>query len=110
MKAKTTILIINISFIISGLVTGQEDIIDLKFEQPPVSDSEKERTLHSLVKIQGTGQFCQDGLYLMTQYGDREEIFQKENQKAIDNPLINETWRHCSIFSTKTNNYMSELY
>ncbi|MFC1683332.1 linear amide C-N hydrolase [Candidatus Zixiibacteriota bacterium] len=36
----------------------------------------------------------------MTHFGDREDIFQKENQKFIDHPYINETWRHCSVFST----------
>jgi penicillin V acylase-like amidase (Ntn superfamily) len=58
--------------------------------------------LQSLVKVQGTGQFCQDGLYLMTHFGDREDIFQKENKKFINHPYIDETWRHCSVFSTTT--------
>ena len=87
-------------FMISGLVTAQEKITELEFVQPPVSDSDASRTLQSLVKVQGTGQFCEDGLYLMTHFGDREDLFQKENQKAIDNPMIDQTWRHCSVFST----------
>ena len=74
---------------ISGFVTAEDEIINLKFEQPTISDSDTSRTLQSLIKIQGTGQFCQDGLYLMTHYGDREEIFQKENQEMIINPLLN---------------------
>lgn len=80
-------------------MSAWSEIIDLKFEQPPVSDSDTSRTLQSLVKVQGTGQFCEDGLYLMTHFGDREDIFQKENQEMIDNPLIHKTWRHCSLFS-----------
>jgi hypothetical protein len=86
-------------FMISGLVSAQEKITELKFAQPPVSDSDMSRTLQSLVKVQGTGQFCEDGLYLMTHFGDREDLFQKENQRAIDYPLIDQTWRHCSVFS-----------
>jgi predicted choloylglycine hydrolase len=40
----------------------------------------------------------------LTHVGDREDIFQKENQEAIDNPLINQTWRYCSIFSSANEN------
>jgi hypothetical protein len=87
---------------ISGFASAQDKIIDLEFVQPPVSESDTFRTLQSLIKVQGTGQFCEDGLYLMTHFGDREDLFQKENQKAIENPLINQTWRHCSIFSAAT--------
>ncbi|KPL07287.1 hypothetical protein AMJ86_04820 [bacterium SM23_57] len=103
-----------LSLSISGTFAQQKEItpldgkgpgiIELKFEQPPVSGSDTSRTLQSLVKVQGTGQFCQDGLYLMTHVGDREDIFEKENQSLIDNPLINRTWRHCSVFSTTTEN------
>jgi len=103
-KKKTIFLTVILLLLISGFVSAQDEIIDLKFEQPPISDSDTSRTLQSLIKVQGTGQFCQDGLYLMTQYGDREEIFQKENQDMIDNPLINRTWRLCSVFSTTTEN------
>jgi hypothetical protein len=87
-------------FMISGLAPAQEKITELTFALPPVSDSDASRALESLIKVQGTGQFCEDGLYLMTHFGDREDLFQKENQKAIDNPLIDQTWRHCSVFST----------
>jgi choloylglycine hydrolase len=58
--------------------------------------------LQSLVKAQGTVGLYQDGLYLLTHFGDREEIFQKENQKLIDNPYLNDTWRYCSVFSATT--------
>jgi hypothetical protein len=90
--------------IISGFVSAQNEIIDLKFGEPPVSDSDISRTLQSLVKVQGTGGLCQDGLYLMTHFGDHREIFQKENQNAIDNPWRDDTWRYCSVFSTTTEN------
>jgi hypothetical protein len=99
-KKKITFFTVILLLLISGFVSAQNEIIDLKFEQPPVSDSDTSRTLLSLVKVQGTGQFCEDGLYLMTHFGDREDIFQEENQEMIDNPLINKTWRHCSLFSS----------
>jgi choloylglycine hydrolase len=101
-RKMTTFFTAMVFFTISGPVSAQDGIIELKFEHPPVSDSDTSRTLQSLVKVQGTGQFCQDGLYLMTHVGDREDIFEKENQKFIDHPYIDETWRHCSVFSTKT--------
>ena len=40
----------------------------------------------------------------MTHYGNLDELFQKENQKLIDHPWIEQTWRFCSIFSTTTEN------
>ncbi len=99
MKKKTIFLTTILLLVISGFLSAQNKVIELKFAQPPVSDSDASRTLQSLVKVQGTGQFCEDGLYLMTHFGDREDLFQKEHQKMIDNPLINQTWRHCSVFS-----------
>jgi hypothetical protein len=102
MKKKTVFLTVVLLLMVSGFVSAQDKIIDLKFVQPPVSDSEMSRTLESLVKVQGTGQFCEDGLYLMTHFGDREALSREENQKAMDHPLIHQTWRHCSVFSTKT--------
>jgi hypothetical protein len=90
--------------VISSLVSAEVEIIDLDFGQPPGTDSDTIRTLQSLVKVQGTGQFLEDGLYLMTHYGDREEIFDRENQHAIDNPLLYQTWRHCSVFSAIAEN------
>jgi len=80
----------------------QQEVVDLKFSSPPVSDSDTSRTLQSLVKVQGTGGPCQKGLYLMTHYGDREDLFQAENQSLVDNPLVNQTWRYCSVFSAAT--------
>jgi predicted choloylglycine hydrolase len=85
---------------ISGPVSAQERISELKFGESSVSNTDISRTLQSLVKVQGTGGLYQDGLYLMTHFGDREEIFQKENQNAIDNPWRSNTWRYCSVFST----------
>ncbi|MGB2990891.1 MAG: hypothetical protein WBC98_13130, partial [Candidatus Zixiibacteriota bacterium] len=97
-KKKTICMTVVLLLMISGFVSAQGEIIDLEFAHPTVSDSDTSRTLQSLVKVQGTGQFCEDGLYLMTHFGDREDMFQKENQELIDNPCINQTWRHCSVF------------
>jgi hypothetical protein len=93
-----------ILLVISVPLLAEEIIIDLEFVRPAASDSDTARTLQSLVKVQGTGQFCEDGLYLMTHFGDREEIFLRENQEMIDNPLIDQTWRHCSVFSRANDN------
>ena len=88
--------------VISGSVSAQDRIVSLNFEQPPASDSDTSRTLQSLVKVQGTVGLYQDGLYLLTHYGDREDLFQRENQRAIDHPMIDQTWRYCSVFSSAT--------
>lgn len=97
-------LAVIVLLVISSLVLAEVEIIELEFGEPPASGSDTSRTLQSLIKVQGTGQFLEDGLYLMTHYGDREEIFQRENQNAIDNPLLDQTWRHCSIFSHEAQN------
>ncbi len=104
-KKKTIFLTAISLFMISGFVPAQNEIIDLKFEHPPISDSDTSRTLQSLVKVRAISEtYSTGGLYLMTHYGDREELFQKENQKAIDNPMRNQTWRYCSVFSATTEN------
>lgn len=83
--------------------SAQDGIIDLKFSDPPVSDSDTSRTLESLAKAQGTGGPCQRGLYLMTHCGEREDLFQAENQGLIDNSLVNQTWRYCGMSETLQN-------
>ncbi len=76
-------------------------VVDLEFLQAPDAGSDTARTLASLVKVQGTGQFREDGLYLITQFGDRRELFERENQRAMDHPMLEQTWRHCSVFSVR---------
>jgi hypothetical protein len=99
MKREVVVLTVILLSIISGPVAAESEIIDLEFSEPPVSDSDESRTLASLVKVQGTLGLCQDGLYLLTHYGDRSDLFREQNQKAIDHPLIQQTWRFCSVFS-----------
>ena len=104
-KKKSIFLTAIVFLMISGFASSQDKIIDLKFAQPPVSDSDTSRTLQSLVKVRDISEaYSTGGLYLMTHYGNREELFQKENQNAIDNPLINQTWRYCSVFSATAEN------
>jgi hypothetical protein len=90
--------------VVTVAASAEEEIVDLEFRHPPVSSSDSSRTLQSLVKVQGTGRFCQDGLYLMTHFGDLEGAFIKENQALIDEPFINQTWRFCSVFSVAGEN------
>ncbi len=103
-EKNTSFLIFIFLLLIPGFISAQSEIIELQFKQSSDTGSDTTRTLESLVKVQGTGQFKEDGLYLMTHYGDRGEIFKKENEELIDNPFIDQTWRHCSIFSTSTAN------
>lgn len=102
-KKRVIFLTIILSLAIAGFGGTQAEIIELSFKQPPVSDSDISRTLKSLVKVRDISEtYSTGGLYLMTHVGDYEDIFQKENQKAIENPMINQSWRYCSVFSTTT--------
>lgn len=100
-KSQIVSLAVTFLLLLCGLAAAQDRIVDLHFKQPPVSKSDTATTLQSLVKVQGTGGVCQDGLYLISHFGDREDLFEKENQKAIDSPMIHETWRFCSLFSAR---------
>lgn len=78
----------------------REQIVEIKFAEPPASESDLSRTLESLVTVKGIGgQYATGGIYLITHYGDREELFREENQRVIEHPLIEDTWRFCSAFS-----------
>lgn len=102
-KKRVIFLTIILSLVIAGFGGTQAEIIELSFKQPLVSDSDVSRTLESLVKVRDISEtYSTGGLYLMTHVGDREDLFQKENQKAIENPMINQSWRYCSVFSTTT--------
>jgi hypothetical protein len=80
----------------------QDEIVDLKFLKYSTPDSGESKSLQTLVRVRRISeQYSTGGLYLMTQYGDYEDLFRKENRKAIDHPMIDEPWRYCSIFSTK---------
>ena len=93
----TFLLAAIVALMISGSAPAREEITDLEFGGPRSEDVDVFRTLQSVVKVA-------DGLYLMTHYGDREALFQEENQRAIDDPLLNDRSRHCSIFSSMTGN------
>jgi len=100
---KITLILFLLFFV--DIASAQDKIIELEFKQPAVSDSDTSRTLQSLLKVRDISEeYSTGGLYLITHFGDRKEVFRKENQKAIDNPLINQTWRYCSVFSTTTEN------
>jgi len=102
---KTIALAVFLYLLFLGSASAQGKIVELKFKQPADTGSSASKTLQTLVKVRDVGeQYSTGGLYLMTQSGDFEELFQSENQRAIDNPMINETWRWCSIFSTKNEN------
>lgn len=102
---KNSTLVVCLFLLLPVSALTQEEIIELRFKNPSGADSGASKSLQSLVRVRRISeQYSTGGLYLMTQYGDYEDLFQKENQKAIDNPMINESWRYCSIFSTKNAN------
>ena len=84
-------------------VPAREQIIELKFPKPALSESGASNSSQSIVTVRSISeQYATGGLYLMTQCGDYEDLFQKENQNVINYPVINESWRYCSIFSTRS--------
>lgn len=105
MKKRFVLTISMFLFFITSPTFAQEQTINVNFAQITGTDSDNAKTLRSLVKVRDISeQYATGGLYLITHYGNLEELFQKENQKLIDNPWIEQTWRFCSIFSTITEN------
>jgi len=106
-EKKTVFLTVILSLVISGFGSAQGKVTDLKFGQPSASDSDVSKTLQSLTKVRDISEtYSTGGLYLITHFGDREGLFKRENQEAIDNPMINQTWRYCSLFSTTAKNFV----
>lgn len=100
---KALLLTVILILMIQGFVSAQGEIVDLKFADPPVSGSDTSRTLKSLVRVRDISEtYSTGGLYLITHFGDREGSFHRENQASIDNPLSNQTWRYCSVFSARS--------
>ena len=72
-------------FFITSPTFAQVQIINVNFAQITGTDSDNAKTLSSLVKVRDISeQYATGGLYLITHYGNLEELFQKENQKLID--------------------------
>ncbi len=92
-------LVILAMVVLSVSISAQDDVVELEFAVPSVSDSDLAGSLKSVVKVQNSGGWCQNGLYLMTHIGDRDDLFERENKSMIDNPLVERTWRFCSVFS-----------
>jgi hypothetical protein len=90
-------------FAISTL--AQEGIHEISFKKVQGTETDHERTLKSIVKVRDISeQYSTGGLYLITHFGDRENLFIKENQKAQQYPMIDQPWRWCSMFSSNTDN------
>jgi hypothetical protein len=102
---KIFLLVVGVLLTAGGISGAGEKLIELKFKQPPVMESDESRTLQSLVKARDIGEtYSTGGLYLLTHFGDRKHLFEKENRKCIENPMINHTWRFCSVFSASSEN------
>jgi hypothetical protein len=98
-------LVVFLLLLFSGSAFAQKQIIELKFNQPADTGSSASRSLETLVKVRSVGeQYSTGGLYLMTHSGDFDDLFQKENQREMNNPMVYDSWRWCSIFSTKVEN------
>jgi hypothetical protein len=75
--------------------SSESDVVELEFvDGGGAVDGEIDvaSVLESIVKVR-------QGLYLMTIDGDCSDLLLDENQNMIDDPLINDRSRHCSVFS-----------
>lgn len=100
---KKLISIIGFMLIAASSITAQEAITEVSFKKVPGTETNHEKTLKSIVKVRDISeQYSTGGLYLITHYGNLGDRFKKENQKLIDFPWIEQTWRFCSIFSTNS--------
>lgn len=85
--------------LLSGFVNGQNVQTEtISFPSFPKKSADDD-PLMSVKKIRGTEVFCEDGLYLISLTGDLTTLFEQENRKALDQPMISEPWRFCSVFS-----------
>ena len=99
--ARTALCALTSAVLAVSSISAQVEVIELRFLEPDESLSFTERTLQSMVRARGISEtYSTGGLYLLTQYGDRQELFERENQRSIENPFFNQPWRFCSIFSS----------
>lgn len=94
---KTTSVIFILVLLRSGSVWTQGQITYLNFGFSGGENRDIQRTSESVVRVS-------EGLYLMSHYGQRDDLFRKENQKAIEHPFINDRSRYCSVFSSVSEN------
>ncbi|GEM_PF-668022 len=97
--------LIIIGLLVYGIAIAQTPVTEIEFKQPSAADTGISATLNTIVRVRKINeQYATGGLYLITQVGDYEELFEKENRKAIEQPMIDQSWRYCSVFSVKNNN------
>ena len=102
---KPFLLLVFLLFVLVSPALAGEQVIDVGFDEIKGTDTAAEKTLKSIVRVRDIGeQYATGGVYLITYYGNLDDLFRKENKKLISNPIIDQTWRFCSIFSTKTEN------
>jgi hypothetical protein len=69
-------------------------VVELRFPDPPDS-----RTSHPTEQPSFRIAKAASHLYLMTHAGDPAELFVRENENAIRDPMINHPSRYCSVFA-----------
>jgi len=82
----------------SNLASGGE-VVDLEFKPPSVQTDDPSQVDWSIAKIRAPAGSCQNALYLTAHLGDLGPAFAQANREAIENPMICETWRFCSVFA-----------
>ena len=102
--ARATLFALSSTLLSACSISTQSEIIELRFLEPDTYSSLTERTLQSMVKARDISEtYSTGGLYLLTQYGDREAVFERENQRLIETSFISQSWRFCSVFSSTSN-------
>ena len=100
---KINILILLIIAVSVVSAAAQNEIVELEFLMPSLNGYDSSRPQYDILKVREAGGPCQNGLYLLTCTGDLNNLFEKENRAMIETPLLNRSWRYCSIFSAAGN-------
>ena len=91
-KKKTFIPAALFLLLLTGFLAAEEKVIEIRFKEPAAEESDQARTLKSMVRVREISeQYATGGLYLLTHYGDYEELFEKENP---------ESWEKCFVVAT----------
>jgi hypothetical protein len=98
---RNIVIIVAVALAASCGPAGASKVVELKFAEPPAAESDTARTLASVVTVRGIdARYSTGGVYLITQYGDRADLFETENKRLLEEPWIDQPWRFCSVFSS----------
>jgi hypothetical protein len=95
--AKLIVMAVALNLLTCASGGAASGVIKLRFPDPPENGTRQPAEAPSSRIAKAASH-----LYLMTHVGDRLELFERENEKALRDPMINHPSRNCSVFSAPT--------